>query len=250
MYRPHITRRRNAIPILRREEIDFHAERFAEDYAPGILQTPQTFDIDGFVEQYLGLTLDYQYLSHNGICLGMTVFNDTSKVPVYNPERNMAEYLQADHGTVIIDSRLTVPEMKHRYRFTLGHECGHWVYHKAYYGYDPGQLCLFEMNEPFVSCREVNSNDMYAHTHYWDDAQWMEWQADQFAAGILMPAASVHSLFPHEMLGESQSDVDHAVRTVSDVYDVSMQAAYLRLYHLGIIDWTVSDEQYEQLSFL
>lgn len=42
-------------------------------------------DIDGFAQSYLGLTQDFQYLSHNGIYLGMMIFNDTNKVPVYDP---------------------------------------------------------------------------------------------------------------------------------------------------------------------
>ena len=64
-------------------------------------------DIEGFIEFYLGMTPDYQYLSHNGVYLGMTVFNDTNKVPVYDPATNRAEYISAKARTVIIDNRLS-----------------------------------------------------------------------------------------------------------------------------------------------
>ena len=38
-----------------------------------------------------------------GVYLGMTVFNDTDKVPVYDPIQNRAEYISARANTIIID---------------------------------------------------------------------------------------------------------------------------------------------------
>lgn len=250
MYHPHFRKNRDNVPILKRTEIDDIAEQYAIDYIPHILDRPQAFNIDGFLEQYLDLTLDYQYLSSNGQYLGMTVFNDTNKVIVYLPEINEADYIHADYGTIIIDNQLLEQGQEHRYRFTLGHECGHWVFHRAYYGYDPYQMCLFELNTPYVSCREVNRNDLRERTSDWDDIRWMEWQADQFAAGILMPATTVRSLFQHSIGATATVEIDRAAKTVSDIYNVSEQAAYLRLCHLGIIDKPETNEQFEQLSFL
>lgn len=203
MYKPQFRRDHDNVPIMSRMEIDNIAERYVADYEPVVLQNPQPFNIDGFLEQYLGLTLDYQYLSNNGLYLGMTVFNDTDRVIVYIPDKNEADYIHADCGTVIIDNQLLEPRQEHRYRFTLGHECGHWIFHRVYYGYDPYQMCLFEYDSPFVKCCEIGHNDMYERTRGWDNARWMEWQADQFAAGILMPATSVRSIFDDFMDGMS-----------------------------------------------
>ena len=67
------------------------------------LRTPQEIDIDLFVQDYLGMEQDFQYLSHCGLYLGMTVFNETDKIPVYNPAKYCAEYISTKAKTVIID---------------------------------------------------------------------------------------------------------------------------------------------------
>lgn len=86
------------------------------------LRTPQEIDIDLFVQDYLGMEQDFQYLSHCGLYLGMTVFNETDKIPVYNPAKYCAEYISTKAKTVIIDNSLLEENQEHRYRFTMGHE--------------------------------------------------------------------------------------------------------------------------------
>ena len=39
------------------------------DFQPSVLTNPAPVDIESFVENYLGMTPDYQLLSHNGIYL-------------------------------------------------------------------------------------------------------------------------------------------------------------------------------------
>lgn len=78
----------------------------AEDFCPNALKTPTEIDADRFLTRYLGLTQDYKYLSHCGVYLGMTVFNDTDYVPVFNDERWEAEFITVKAGTVIIDNIL------------------------------------------------------------------------------------------------------------------------------------------------
>ena len=63
----------NGVPILSKTEIDVIGERFVRDFQPEVLESPAPVDIEGFIEFYLGMTPDYQFLSHNGVYLGMTV---------------------------------------------------------------------------------------------------------------------------------------------------------------------------------
>ena len=79
MYRPVITRKRSGVPVLSRKEIDGIGENLVGDFMPDALITPQEIDIDSFAQNYLGMDQDFQYLSHCGVYLGMTVFNDTQK---------------------------------------------------------------------------------------------------------------------------------------------------------------------------
>ena len=110
MYKPKFRTKDNGVPILSKKEINAHAEEFVRDFQEDALYNVQPLDIDAFLEFYLGMIPDFQYLSHNGIYLGMTVFNDTDKVPVYDPVTNRAEYIHADANTVIIDRRLIEDE--------------------------------------------------------------------------------------------------------------------------------------------
>lgn len=248
MYYPRYRKNKRNVPILSKEEINIIAERYAFDFMPQILEQPQPFDIEGFIERYLEMQLDYQYLSNDGRYLGMTVFNDTNKVMVYIPEQSQADYIHVDHGTIIIDNMLLADNQERRYRFTLGHESGHWIFHKEYFGYDPYQLTLFEMNSPYVQCRETNQNYHSSYTKDWDEGRWMEWHADKFSAGILMPETAVRRIV--KQTAGKLLDEYKTILLISDIFNVSEQAAYLRMCDLGYIQQSNDESGYKQLSFL
>ena len=140
MYTPSFKVKSNGVPILSKEEIDGIGEQYVKAFCPEVLSHPAPVDIESFVENYLGITPDYQYLSNNGIYLGMTVFNDTNMVPIFDPGTGRAEYISAKARTIIIDNRLLEESQQHRYRFTLGHEAGHDIFHSGFFGYNPDQL--------------------------------------------------------------------------------------------------------------
>ena len=106
MVRLNINRKRSGVPVLSRKQIDDLGERLVYDFCPDAMVNPQPLDVDLFAQDYLGMEQDYQYLSHCGVYLGMTVFNDTNKVVVFNPDKNEAEYISAKAGTIIIDNTL------------------------------------------------------------------------------------------------------------------------------------------------
>ena len=229
----------NGVPILSKAEIDAIGERFVHDIQPEVLTNPSPVDIEGFIEFYLGMTPDYQYLSHNGVYLGMTVFNDTNKVPVFDPATNRAEYISAKVRTVIIDSRRLDESQRHRYRFTLGHEGGHDIFHSGYFSYNPDQITMFdddEVIEPMIQCRVDNGTTDKSDTHKWDDHDWMEWQANHLSAAVLMPRCAV-DLLARPAKGKLSNPVSRArlVAQLSDCFDVSIQAATNRLKDLGYI---------------
>jgi hypothetical protein len=85
---------------------------------------------------------------------------------------------------VVIDESLdptTNPLKTGRYRFTLAHEVGHWALHRLYYLARAKQPALFGADdEPSIVCRA-------------GDAEPIEWQANTFAAHILMPKEMVYN---------------------------------------------------------
>lgn len=123
---------RNGIPILSASELENIGDALIKDFCPEVISKPQEVDIEAFSELYMGFKQDFQYLSHSGFIMGMMVYDDTDFIPVYNPQKNEAEYVHADKGTVIIDSMLLEKNQEHRYRFTLSHEAaGHGVLHSS-----------------------------------------------------------------------------------------------------------------------
>ena len=110
----HIKRSASGVPILSHDQIDGLEEQLAGDFQPDLLTCPQELDIESFIEFYMGLKLDFKFLSSCGKYLGMTVFNDTDKVIFYDPARTNADYMHVGAGTVIIDSTLLTPKKEHR----------------------------------------------------------------------------------------------------------------------------------------
>lgn len=199
MITPRFRKKNNGVPILSKKEIDAIAEQFVSDFQQSALNNPEPFDVETFIEMYLGMTPDYQYLSHNGVYLGMTVFNDTDKVPVYDPRTERAEYISARANTVIIDRRL-IEDLKqeHRLRFTQGHEGGHGIFHPQVFQRDPNQLSFLEpVTAPIIQCRtDAGRNPRRVEPKYWTDKEWMEWQANAMSSALLMPRPAVSAVIP------------------------------------------------------
>ncbi len=230
--------------MLSRKQIDAIGEGLVREFKPDALVTPQEIDIDLFAQDYLGLDQDFAYLSHCGVYLGMTVFNDTDKVPVYDPTTQQAEYMSAKAHTVIIDKTLLAENQEHRYRFTMGHEASHEFLHKEYFAYDPNQLTIFDfMGEspaPMVQCR-VDTKKLDTTTQKtWNDRDWMEWQANALSSSILMPKSMVEMVVADvKSRNLSKNLMLYAVvEEVSSVFNVSFEAATYRLKQLGLIPQT------------
>ncbi len=244
MFRPEIKRKKSGTPVLSRKQIDAIGEGLVREFKPDALVTPQEIDIDLFAQDYLGLDQDFAYLSHCGVYLGMTVFNDTDKVPVYDPTTQQAEYMSAKAHTVIIDKTLLAENQEHRYRFTMGHEASHEFLHKEYFAYDPNQLTIFDfMGEspaPMVQCR-VDTKKLDTTTQKtWNDRDWMEWQANALSSSILMPKSMVEMVVADvKSRTISKNLMSYAVvEEVSSVFNVSFEAATYRLKQLGLIPQT------------
>ena len=79
MYEPQFRCRSNGVPILSHEDIESDAEMFIRDFDPDVLNNPKEVNIEEFAEFYLGLTPEYNNLTHCGLILGRMVFNDVTR---------------------------------------------------------------------------------------------------------------------------------------------------------------------------
>jgi len=161
----------------------------------------------------------------------------------YGPDVLGATWLQT--GRVAVDQSLdpsTFPDKEGRYRFTLAHELGHFELH-AHQLRDNGQATLFtESNHPTIVCRSSAKREP------------IEWQADQFAAQLLMPREMVYTYW-RELFGDRpyvavdeiarlserfgstnrKAPTVSVARDMADHFAVSGQAMQIRLETLGLI---------------
>lgn len=234
MYTPTFRTNRANVPILSKNDIDDLGERLVEDFCPQALKSPAAIDIDRFITRYLRMEQDYKYLTHCGVFLGMTVFNDTDRVVVYNPARNCAEYISVHAGTVIIDNSLLEEKQEHRYRFTAGHEAAHGLLHSGFFQNNPNQPMKRGSDYvPMVQCRVEAAKGSRKPVTQWSDKDWMEWQANRLASAILMPKSAVLRV-AHEAEDNSML-VDAGREAVVEVFNVSSEAAFYRLKDLGFV---------------
>lgn len=152
----------NGVPIFSHKKIEFISSRCLELYNSSLLDSPEETDIFDFI-QYLkeldGLIYERRVLGKilNNVVLGLTDLN------------NNAIYIDPICET-----------NPHLLRFTQAHEVGHWILHRHY------AIKGYKLtNEPNVfKDTEDNMNIQKKLTTATD---WIEWQANAFAAAILMP---------------------------------------------------------------
>lgn len=217
MYKPSFDTDSNMVPILSREQIEQMAVEILSDYNADLLTKPQPLDVDRFLEQYLGVNIDYQFLTHCGVYLGMTVFNSSDKVPVYNPELNCAEYISCNGRTVILDNRLLKDNQEHRYAFTGTHEGAHVIIHPDYYEFKQYRT---QKGPSIVQCY---SDERRYGRQPRTEKDWIEWQADTLAACLLMPKPAVLSAVRRAKF--KSCSVNYAREAIFSEFNVSYAAA-------------------------
>ncbi len=242
----------NGLPVLSKKEIDDYAEVLLHDFKPELLRNPGPTPVENFIEIYLDLTVDYKKLSTDGNTLGMIAFN-SGYVEVFDEENNK-EMIEVEAGTVFIDSDLIDDTYQQgRCRFTFAHEPGHWLFHRHMYSTAKNQMSLFEV-EPGAQkvchkCLKKHVGYISKRDYFSTDEDWQEWQADYFASSLLMPkktfklvtedCLSKLCLSVNDLHNKSVTELFFPVRqmivTLSQIFDVSNQAAALRLYKLGYI---------------
>jgi hypothetical protein len=151
-----------------------------------------------------------------------------------------------DAGEVAIDASLDPvenPGNEGRYQFTVAHECGHWTLHRQQL-LDATCAPLFDdRSAPSIVCRASQQHEP------------VEWQANYFAACLLMPeelvreqwkdlrggceaylaADEISDLAGRYGIGETDGPTVEVARQMAERFNVSGQAMQIRLAELGLI---------------
>lgn len=240
MVKPNFRTNSNGLPIVKDKEIDSIVEQLLTQYKPELLTNPTALDVDDFALFFLKLNQHFDYLSNCGCIWGRMVFNNTHKVPVYVPELNQADYISAKEGTIIIDNTLLEDKTEYRYRSTMTHECGHWIFHRNMFLVDEQQMNLFnEIPQPSILCRAIDIDGYPSiRRQLITPHDWMEHHAKYFSASLLMPKKAVEMV-----CSEVNSEIryqnivianERLVRYIANVFQVSPTSAQIRIKQLGL----------------
>ena len=160
-------------------------------------------------------------------------------VPVVGGTRDILGALWVDDRSVFIDTSLDpdeYPAREGRFRYTVGHEIGHWQLHRDHLPSHENQPSLFEFkSEPTIVCRVSQAKEP------------IEWQADFFAACLLMPRAQVLESWKNRV-GDLRTRIAEpldgtkmsratrqVVEPLAQIFQVSLEAMRIRLEQLRLL---------------
>lgn len=213
---------------MERTEIAWPAERLLRDYSEftGDAIVPP-IPVEAIIERFLGIHLEYEDLERilgSSDILGATWVN----------EKNMKIH------TAVADG------IEGRYTFTCAHEVGHWILHKELLDIHSRYRRTKALAEPTIFCRKR------------DAKMRGEWQADYFAACLLMPEEMVRGAFSlcfgpaalvmhnrKSCFGRGAMVLDPSLETAKEIAsylikagrfsNVSREAMWYRLEALGLL---------------
>lgn len=237
----------NGMYILSRDEIEEIATKKLKEFSPLNLEIPRPLRTTDFLENYLGLIVKHKYICdfQSGI-LALTVMGNEALIPSYD-EVFQPVVLEETFGTVLITPQLSGRNNLPRRRYTEMHEASHFILHQPYFS-QCEQTAVATREErrcSFVVCRKIELSQSEALN---TDSDWLEYQADALAAAMLMPK-NVFISYTRDVLKKNgvrrnylyvdsqgkHSIIHRIIYDVADTFNVSYQAAKIRMQHLGIL---------------
>ena len=220
------------VPYLYEDAVEKNAEDFLSRHYPKALLQPMPLPVFE-IAQSMGMTVYYAPLDDS--VFGRTYFG-SEKVTVYtdNTFKSKAEIL-TNPGTMLINPNVYFMRNVGTANNTIIHECVHWDRHRK--AFELQRLLTGNCNH--ISCEIVDTYEGIP-----DDApalKWMEWQANQLAPRILMPAKMTERIYSSALrdihtskpLTRFAEVMEEAVGYTAQYFGVSFIAAKLRLMDLG-----------------
>jgi len=183
------------VPYLTEAEIEKSAESLLDSFNRArrpILQPPVPLDDEILYFLGLGLHMDDRHARFG--------------VPRIAGRVDILAALWIEEREIRVDESLDPvenPEVEGRYYFSIGHEIGHWQLHRPQIVATSAEpLLLLEHPSPVV-CRSQDlqvgsSKQSYGMRQQREARTRMEFQANEFAACLLMPRALVQAVWQHK----------------------------------------------------
>lgn len=248
-----VPRKKNGLPCVNKNDIEEIAQLYLEEFNPDLLKEPTSIPIEEFLQNYLNLEMDYADITHDASILGLTAF-DSGHIKVYDLENKKERFIYVEEGTVVIDNSLLEYDKEGRFRFTCGHEAGHWIFHREMFQLNKKQNNNFgesinkQVNTAmcFLRAGEI----VLVNKTFRTDEEWMEWQANYTSSCLVMPRTTfitaARKMFKEAGIKDGSitlgrdPDIDvfaesHVPKKMANIFKVSMQAASIRLKELKLI---------------
>ena len=135
----NVPRKKNGLPYVSKSDIEEITQLHLEQFNADLLKEPVPIPIEEFLQNYLKLDMDYADITHDISVLGLTAF-DSGYLKVYDLEGNKERFIYVEEGTVVIDNSLLKSDKEGRFRFTCGHEGGHWIFHREMFKLNKKQI--------------------------------------------------------------------------------------------------------------
>ncbi len=245
-------RKYDGTPVVCDLEVMAYAEAQVGDYKPDLLKTPGKINALHFVESYLNAAVDvqgiYNIIPGMGIN-GITVFKD-AMIPVREDGKSVSKLFPA--GAIIIDSDVMDREDGFA-QFTIAHEGGHFAMHyPAFCGQD---ILAARNTMDKIMCRSNMLETDRPENRKWTDRDFMEHQANVYAASILMPRPTFvpfvmalnkkagyrdgifvrPSIDPFFQYRDWYVFLDEIGQKIAETYGVSESAAFVHMKRCGLI---------------
>ena len=214
------------IPYISRKDYEARAEEFLNRYYP-------SWEEKGRIDPYLlaeamGLQIIERKLSIDGSSFGQIIFFDREEEFFQENGQIYRETIPA--GTIVIDPAATHSWSMGSIHNTIVHECIHYGLHRKCFLFEK----LLSPELTAISCNSNGENGVGQA----DAFQIMEVQANALAPRVLMPRNAVidlvlGSLEGHEEDAEDPRKMEVVIRNLSEHFQVSRNAAKIRLVELG-----------------
>lgn len=222
----------NLVPYMYEEDVEKHAEDFLKrNYSKALLQ-PMPLPVEEIADK-MGMKIFYAPLENS--IFGKTYF-DEDVVTVYSDITGREKLkITTEPGTMLINPNVYFMYNIGTANNTIIHECVHWDRHRR----------AFELQKILHgSCNHISCEIVEVYDGMPEDAsafRWMEWQANQLAPRILMPAEmtkrKLNSFLQYRYEQSPKTrfaiHMEQAINDLSLFFHVSNIAAKLRAIELG-----------------
>jgi len=235
------------VPIIYKEHLDNVAEKFLAKYYPEALTEPMPVP-SCEVAKRMGLEVQEVHITKTCSVFGQIYFSDC-EIQYYDDDAREYKPLAVKRGTILVDPNVFFMRNVGSMNNTIIHECVHWDLHKKFFELEK----LYNKEARSISCQVQEGIRPEKNRTPLD---WMEWQANALAPRILMPIRQarrkIEELIEKNkriLQTENMADImESVVFELSDFFEVSKQAAKIRMIDLGYTEaigvFTYVDDHY------